>query len=252
MFFIIFEVKLNYNFKNTLLKMKTNFLTKILFMSLLTLFGSQLSAQDWANLKRYQAENDSLAIPAKNEARVVFMGNSITQQWKETHSQFFKENPFICRGISGQTTPQMLIRFRQDVIALHPKVVVILAGTNDIAGNTGPSTLQMIMDNLSSMAEVAKANGIHVVLSSVLPASDYPWKHGMEPNVKIPKLNDMIKAYCGKKGFIYLDYFAKMNDGKNGMIAEYTTDGVHCSVKGYELMESMVVPAIEKALKTKI
>jgi lysophospholipase L1-like esterase len=232
--------------------MKTNFTAKILFMSLLTMFSLQLNAQDWANLKRYQAENDSLVVPAKNETRVVFMGNSITQGWKEKHPDFFKNNPYICRGISGQTTPQMLIRFRQDVIALNPKVVVILAGTNDIAGNTGPSTLEMIMDNLSSMAELAKANGIHVVLSSVLPAFEYPWKKGMEPNVKIPKLNVLIKAYCEKHGIIYLDYFAKMNDGNNGMIAEYTTDGVHCTSKGYDLMESLVVPAIEKALKTKL
>jgi len=232
--------------------MKTNFFTKILFMSLLAMFGLQLNAQDWANLKRYQSENDSLTLYVKNETRVVFMGNSITQQWKEKHPGFFKNNPYICRGISGQTTPQMLVRFRQDVIALHPKVVVILAGTNDIAGNTGPSTLEMIMDNLSSMAELARANGIHVVLSSVLPAYDYPWKHGMEPNIKIPKLNFLIKAYCEKHGIVYLDYFAKMNDGNNGMIAEYTTDGVHCTAKGYDLMESMVVPAIEKALKTKL
>jgi len=180
------------------------------------------------------------------------MGNSITQQWKEKHPEFFKNNPYICRGISGQTTPQMLVRFRQDVISLQPKVVVILAGTNDIAGNTGPSTLEMIMDNLSSMAELARANGIHVVLSSVLPAYDYPWKHGMEPNVKIPKMNVLIKTYCEKHGIVYLDYFAKMNNGNNGMIAEYTTDGVHCTSKGYDLMESLVVPAIEKALKTKL
>jgi lysophospholipase L1-like esterase len=217
---------------------------------LLSFFNS--NAQDWANLKRYQSENDSLAVPVKNESRVVFMGNSITQQWKEKHPEFFKNNPYICRGISGQTTPQMLVRFRQDVIALHPKVVVILAGTNDIAGNTGPSTLEMIMDNLSCMAELAKANGIRVVLSSVLPAYDYPWRHGLEPNVKIPKLNVLIKRYCEMHGVIYLDYFAKMNDGNNGMIAEYTTDGVHCTSKGYDLMESMVVPAIEKALKAKL
>ena len=179
------------------------------------------------------------------------MGNSITQGWVETHPDFFKNNPYIGRGISGQTSPQMLVRFRQDVIALQPKVVVILAGTNDIAGNTGPSTLEMIMDNLSSMAEIAASNKIKVVLCSVLPVSDYPWRKGKEPNIKIPQLNEMIKSYCIKKGFIYLDYFSAMNDGKNGMIAEYTTDGVHCTAKGYELMESLVQPAIQKALKNK-
>ena len=231
--------------------MRTNFLIKCLFMSILSFISLQLNAQDWANLKGYQNENAALTAPAKGENRVVFIGNSITQGWKETHPNFFSENPFIDRGISGQTTPQMLIRFRQDVIALQPKVVVVLAGTNDIAGNTGPSTLEMIMDNLSSMADVANANKIKVILCSVLPAYDYPWKKGMEPNIKIPKLNKMIKAYCEKKGFYYLDFFSEMNDGNNGMIAEFTTDGVHCTANGYDKMESMVKPAIEKALKTK-
>jgi lysophospholipase L1-like esterase len=210
-----------------------------------------VNAQDWADLKRYQSENDSLPILKPNENRVVFMGNSITQGWKEKHPVFFKINPYIDRGISGQTTPQMLIRFRQDVIALHPKVVVILAGTNDIAGNTGPSTLEMIMDNLASMAELAQANKIKVILCSVLPAFDYPWKKGMEPNIKIPKLNELIKSYCSKNDIYYLDYFKEMNDGNNGMISALTTDGVHCTLEGYAKMESMVVPAIEKVLKMK-
>ncbi len=217
--------------------------------SFFSIFNS--NAQDWANLKRYQDENEALTTPVKIENRVVFMGNSITQGWKETHPDFFTVNPFIDRGISGQTTPQMLIRFRQDVIALQPKVVVILAGTNDIAGNTGPSTLEMIMDNLSSMAEVAQANHIKVILCSVLPAYDYPWKKGMEPNIKIPKLNGMIKAYCEKKGFLYLDFFSAMANDQNGMIAEYTLDGVHCTSKGYDVMESLVKPAIKEVLKKK-
>lgn len=228
----------------------TNLTKKILFCSVffLTLYTN---AQDWANLKRYQSENRDLQAPTKSENRVVFMGNSITQGWKEKHPDFFIKNPYIDRGISGQTTPQMLIRFRQDVIALQPKVVIILAGTNDIAGNTGPSTLEMIMDNISSMAEIAAANKIKVVLCSVLPAYEYPWRKGMEPNIKIPLLNEMIKTYALRKNFVYLDYFSAMTDGKNGMKAEYTTDGVHCSSKGYDLMESMVQPAIQKALKNK-
>lgn len=225
--------------------------TKLFFICVLLLSSLFSNAQDWANLKRYQAENAELKMPLKGEKRVVFMGNSITQGWKEKHPDFFTQNPYIDRGISGQTTPQMLIRFRQDVIALQPKVVVILAGTNDIAGNTGPSTLEMIVDNIASMAEIAAANKIKVVLCSVLPAYDYPWRKGMEPNIRIPKLNEMIKAYATRKGFVYLDYFSAMNDGNNGMKAEYTTDGVHCSSKGYDLMESMVQPAIQKALKNK-
>lgn len=228
----------------------TNLKKKLLLYSFL-LLTFHTNAQDWANLKRYQSENETLAVPSKTENRVVFIGNSITQGWKEKHPDFFTQNPYIDRGISGQTTPQMLIRFRQDVIALQPNVVVILAGTNDIAGNTGPSTLEMIVDNIASMAEIAAANKIKVVLCSVLPAYNYPWRKGMEPNIRIPKLNEMIKAYATRKGFVYLDYFSAMNDGNNGMKAEYTTDGVHCTSKGYDLMESMVQPAIQKALKNK-
>lgn len=160
----------------------------LLFISLFLLAGN-LPAQDWANLKQFQNDNAALGAPAKGEKRVVFMGNSITIGWLNNCPEFFKDRPYINRGISGQTTPQMLLRFRQDVIDLQPKAVVILAGTNDIAGNTGPSTLEMIEDNLASMAQLAKANGIKVILCSVLPAFDYPWRPGMEPNVKIPELN---------------------------------------------------------------
>src|SRR5665647_2458363 len=183
--------------------MKTNNLLKvfIMFSFLFSLFN--VNAQDWANLKRYQDENAVVPVLGKTENRVVFMGNSITEQWKDKRPEFFVQNPYICRGISGQTTPQMLVRFRQDVIALQPKVVVILAGTNDIAGNTGPSTLEMIEDNLASMAEIAAANGIRVVLSSVLPVFDYPWKPGIEPAGKIVSLNAWIKTYCENKGFTY-------------------------------------------------
>lgn len=212
---------------------------------------AQKQPQDWANLKRYQYENDSLLKLPIPKNRVIFMGNSITQGWKKTRPEFFHSNPYLCRGISGQTTPQMLLRFRQDVIQLKPKVVVILAGTNDIAGNTGPSTLEMILDNIMSMAELAVANNIHPILCSVLPAYDYPWRAGKEPNIKIPQLNDMIKGYAKKKGFTYVDYFSFMVDDKNGMIAEYTTDGVHCTSKGYEVMEQIIVPEINRLWKKK-
>lgn len=211
----------------------------------------EVEAQDWANLQFYKVQNDTvLSLPIPKD-RVVFMGNSITQGWKDTHPEFFTKNPYLDRGISGQTTPQMLLRFRQDVINLKPKVVVILAGTNDIAGNTGPSTLEMIMNNIASMAELAKANGIQPVLCSVLPAFDYPWKHGMEPNIKIPKLNELIKAYAKKMNFIYVDYFTPMAEPNNAMKAELTYDGVHCTSKGYDVMESIIVPVIQKALKRK-
>lgn len=216
---------------------------------LLSLTGIGAQDQDWANLKHYQPENKDLLDSGK-QTQVVFMGNSITQGWKDTHPDFFSTNPYVCRGISGQTTPQMLIRFKQDVVALHPKVVVILAGTNDIAGNTGPSTLEMILDNISSMAEIATENHIKVIICSVLPAYDYPWVKGKEPNIKIPLLNTMLKNYCQEKGYKYLDYFNAMVNDKNGMIAEYTYDGVHCTSKGYDVMESLVVPAIEKVIKS--
>jgi len=222
---------------------------KFLYMAALIFNSIFASSQDWANLKRYQAENESLAAPSKNEKRVVFMGNSITQGWKSADPDFFETNPYICRGISGQTTPQMLIRFQQDVVKLQPKVVVILAGTNDIAGNTGPSTLEMIMDNLSSMASIAAAHNIKVIMCSVLPAYEYPWRKGLEPNILIPKLNEMIKVYCEKHKLIYLDYFSAMNDGNNGLRPELTTDGVHCTLEGYKIMESLVKPAIAKAYK---
>ena len=218
-------------------------------MSTLLFSGLELNAQDWPNLERFRAENATLSKPAEGENRVVFMGNSITQGWVEKRADFFKNNPYVNRGISGQTTPQMLIRFRQDVIALQPKVVVILAGTNDIAGNTGPSTLEMIEDNLASMAELANANGIKVILSSVLPVLDYPWKKGLEPAEKIVTLNTWMKAYCEKKGFIYLDYFTSMADERHGMKAELSYDGVHANVAGYKIMEPLVQAAIQQALK---
>ena len=210
------------------------------------LFG--LKAQDWANLKRYQTENEEIGLPAKNEKRVVFMGNSITEGWKKANPDFFSENSYICRGISGQTTPQMLIRFRQDVVDLKPKAVVILAGTNDIAGNTGPSTLEMIMDNLKSMAEIADENDIEVILCSVLPVKQYRWKPEIAATQKVVDLNAMIKAYCKKKGFFYLDYFSAMATDENFMIPEYTTDEVHVTPAGYAVMEEMVRKAIKKVL----
>ena len=209
---------------------------------------SILNAQDWAQLEHFRSANKELPDVKTNENRVVFMGNSITIGWSSQQPEFFEGKPYVNRGISGQTTPQMLVRFRQDVIDLKPKVVVILAGTNDIAGNTGPSTLEMISDNLMSMAELAEANGIKVVLCSVLPAFDYPWRKGLKPNEKIPALNNMIKAYSERKGFVYLDYFSAMTDGNNGLREDLGSDGVHPNKKGYELMAPLAEKAIAKAL----
>jgi len=203
---------------------------------------------DWAYLKRYQQENAQLA-PSND--RVVFMGNSITEGWAKLFPTQFPGKPYIGRGISGQTTPQMLVRFRQDVIALKPKVVVILAGTNDIAGNTGPSTIEMIEDNLASMTEVAQANGIRVVLSSVLPVYDYPWKPGLEPAAKIMALNAWMKDYASKRGATYLDYHSAMQDERHGMRADLAYDGVHPNEAGYRVMASLAERAIQEALRRK-
>jgi len=179
------------------------------------------------------------------------MGNSITDFWIVSDSAFFSGKSYLDRGISGQTTPQMLLRFRQDVISLQPEVVVILAGINDIAGNTGPSTLEMIEDNFSSMVEIAHANGIKVVLSSVLPAYDFPWHPGMEPAEKVVKLNSWIKSYAESHNCVYLDYFTSMSDEKHALKSDLSTDGVHPNKAGYKVMEPLAEIAIQKALKLK-
>jgi lysophospholipase L1-like esterase len=206
---------------------------------------------DWAYLKRYQAENAALGPPRRGENRVVFMGNSITEGWAKYFPSMFPGKPYVNRGISGQTTPQMLVRFRQDVIALHPAVVVILAGTNDIAGNTGPSTIEMIEDNLASMAELAKANGIAVVLSAVLPVFDYPWRPGLEPAPKIIALNTWMKEYASTHGAVYLDYHTPMADERQGMKADLASDGVHPNEAGYRIMAPLAEKAIAAALARK-
>ncbi|MBM1106887.1 SGNH/GDSL hydrolase family protein [Aurantibacter crassamenti] len=214
----------------------------------LTLVSTSQAQDDWANLKKFQENNMTIGAPSVYENRVVFMGNSITIGWINSRPEFFKDKPFINRGISGQTTPQMLLRFRQDVIDLKPKVVVILAGTNDIAGNTGPMTLEQILDNIKTMCEAAEANNIKVVLSSVLPAFDYPWRPGLKPNEKIPALNKMIAAYAKESGHVYLDYFSAMADERNGLPKKYANDEVHPTPEGYSVMEPMVEKAIATAL----
>lgn len=218
--------------------------------SLLITFATNYgTAQDWPNLAEFEVANSTLEAPKEGEDRVVFMGNSITIGWINSRPEFFEGKAWINRGIGGQTTPQMLVRFRQDVIDLKPKVVVLLAGTNDIAGNTGPSTIPMIMDNIKGMAEMAHANGIKVILSSTLPAYDYPWKTGLKPAPKIIALNKMIKEYCDEKGHIYLDYFSAMVDERDGLPKKYAEDEVHPTVAGYKVMEPLVEAAIAQTLQ---
>ncbi len=213
-------------------------------------FNQWLQAKDdWANLSRYQNANMDLKNMGKVDNRVVFMGNSITDAWIKWSPEFFEGKDFIDRGISGQTTPQMLIRFRPDVIDLQPELVLILAGTNDIAGNTGPSTPEMIQGNIASMAELAKSNDIKVILCSVLPVYDYPWRPGLEPAEKIIALNEWIKKYARKNKFTYLDYYSSLVDDRGGMKAEYSHDGVHPNKEGYKIMEELAQKTIDKVLK---
>ncbi|WP_136465291.1 SGNH/GDSL hydrolase family protein [Flagellimonas onchidii] len=226
------------------------FKTKIRILLVLSLFGllKTSNAQDWANLQKYQEANASLLSLSEEENRVVFIGNSITEGWSSAHPDFFEGKPYVNRGISGQTTPQMLLRFRQDVIDLQPKVVVILAGTNDIAGNTGPMTLRQIRDNILSMVELAEINGIRPIICSILPAYDYPWRPGLKPNEKIPRLNLMLQKMAREKNLVYLDYFSAMTDERNGLSKELAEDGVHPTKKGYEIMEGLAEKAIRVAL----
>lgn len=212
---------------------------------------------DWPNLARYRQANAELAPVASNENRVVFMGDSITDNWDKVGSPwipglkpFFPGKPYVDRGISGQTTPQMLVRFRPDVIDLKPKVVLILAGINDIAGNTGPIPLESTEENIASMAELARANGIRVVLSSALPASKLPWRPSVTDVVeKVAALNQWIKDYASKNGLVYLDYFTAMNDGHGGLKPELALDAVHPNAAGYGVMAPLAEMAIQKALE---
>lgn len=208
------------------------------------------SKMDWANLNKYAADNQTLMASASGK-RVVFMGNSITEGWRRADSSFFTAHPYIDRGISGQTTPQMLIRFRPDVIDLKPAVVVILAGINDIAENTGPITIEHIFGNIVSMAELAKANHIRVVICSVMPAHDFPWRPGIDPVQKIIQLNSMLKSYCERNKIVYCDYYTAMVDENKALKKELTYDGVHPTLAGYEVMEPIVEKAIARALKEK-
>ena len=211
--------------------------------------GMQQRLSDWPNLARYREAN--ARVPAKQAGvpRVLFYGDSITQLWGEKDpAQFFPGKGYLNRGISGQTTPQMLLRFRQDVIALQPDVVLILAGTNDIAGNTGPSTQAMIEDNLHAMVELARAHGIRVVLASVLPVSEYRWMPGIEPAPKVRALNAALKQYADAQGLVYLDYYTAMANAAGGLDPALAADGVHPTAKGYAVMAPLAERAIERAL----
>ena len=217
----------------------------------------QARLNDFANFARYREANSKLTPPAKGEQRVVFMGDSITDSWKL--EQYFPGAPYVNRGISGQTTSQMLLRFRPDVIALKPKVVVILAGTNDISGNTGPITIEAIAGNITSMVDLAHANGINVVLASVMPVSDYNKNtqgHQIvqtvrRPPAQIDALNKLLKQMAAERRLVYLDYFSAMADEKGLLKPDIASDGLHPNAKGYELIKPLAENAIKAALKMK-
>lgn len=206
------------------------------------------TAQDWANLNKYKKNNKTILPLKPRQKQIVFIGDSITEFWSVINPEFFIGKHYINRGISGQTTPQMLIRFKPDVIALKPDIVVLLAGINDIAGNTGHSTIEMVVDNIFSMAELAKAYQIKVILCSVLPAFDFPWAIGLQPAEKIVNLNKLIQQYADANGILYLDYHGAMVDERSGLKAIYSEDGVHPNKTGYEVMNLLAEKAIEKVL----
>ncbi|OKL42063.1 SGNH/GDSL hydrolase family protein [Pontibacter flavimaris] len=220
---------------------------KLLFL-LTLLITTAAHAQDWPNLNKYKASNEEI-IASSKYPKAVFMGNSITEGWWQQRPEFFAKHDLVGRGIGGQTTPQMLVRFTPDVIDLKPKVVVILAGTNDIAGNTGPSSVKMITDNLAAMAQLAKANGIKVVLSSILPVKEYPWSKDADAVGMIAQVNAWMKQYAAEQGFVYLDYFPQMADEEQGLKKVYSGDGVHPNLEGYAVMEPLVLKAVEDALQ---
>jgi lysophospholipase L1-like esterase len=202
---------------------------------------------DWAQLSYYRDANAAVPRLAEGEQRVVFYGASIVQFWK-TRGAFFPRRPYIDRGISGQTTAQMLVRFRQDVIDLHPRAVVILGGTNDVAGNMGRMTPEMTEGNWQSMAELAKANGIAVIFATITPSTDFPWRRGLKPAEKIRALNAWLKDYCASHGVTYLDVYSVLTDEAGGMKEGLSLDGVHPNAKGYALMEPLTQAAIDRAL----
>lgn len=224
------------------------FLSYCLFAGM---FVNAQSAVDFANLTKYKDDNASI-LSSKKKVDVIFMGNSITEGWVKTHPEFFSENNYTGRGISGQTTSQMLLRFQSDVIALKPKLVVINAGTNDIAQNTGIYDPDFTFNNIKAMADIAQNNGIKVIIASVLPAAAFPWRKEItEVSQKVDALNNRLKQYAGSNKFIFVDYNMAMRDAKGGMREGLSKDGIHPVPAGYAIMEPMIKNAINKTLGKK-
>jgi len=220
----------------------------IYILTSLVILSNHVNAQMMINLNKYKEENSSLGLPKQGENRIVFMGNSITEDWKSLSPNFFLDNNYVNRGIGGETSTQMLLRFRSDVINLKPSAVVILAGINDIAENQGPISIPDIARNIFFMSQLASENNIKVILCSVLPAYDFPWRPGLNPKDKVISLNDLIQKHAQEKSFEYVDYFSSMVDERNGLIKEYGNDEVHPNLEGYRVMESIIQKSINKVL----
>ena len=220
----------------------------IYILTSLVILSNYVNAQMMINLNKYKEENSSLGLPKQGENRIVFMGNSITEDWKSLSPNFFLDNNYVNRGIGGETSTQMLLRFRSDVINLKPSAVVILAGINDIAENQGPISIPDIARNIFFMSQLASENNIKVILCSVLPAYDFPWRPGLNPKDKVISLNDFIQKHAQEKSFEYVDYFSSMVDERKGLIKEYGNDEVHPNLEGYRVMESIIQKSINKVL----
>lgn len=220
--------------------MKKIALFPLLFVAIVTF----AETKDWAQFERYESKNESLTVRPK----VVFMGNSITDCWADTVPAFFADNNFVGRGISGQVSSQMLVRFQEDVISLQPKVVVICCGTNDIAQNNGYISLEHILQNIKSMCELARANKIKPVVCSTLPAKRFKWRPEMKPANDIIRLNEMIKEYAKENKIPYVDYHFALKDEENGLPLKYSKDGVHPNAQGYAVMERVIMPILKKVL----
>ena len=218
---------------------------KLILLFIITCITSSIIAQDWANLERFKEENTSIMQEEITGKRIVFMGNSITEGWSTFDSVFFSENQFINRGIGGQTTPQMLLRFKQDVIDIKANTVIVLAGINDIAENTGPISLKQILGNIISMCELANQNNIRVTLCSVLPANKFPWEPKINPTHNVIDLNEMLLDYANSKSITYVDYYSKMVDDKQGLISAYGYDPVHPNLEGYVIMKHILSEVLE-------
>lgn len=224
--------------------MKRNIILFLSIVSIACSLSAQIRNGDWAQLCFYAEKNSRMATTPD----VVFMGNSITEIWGDTVPEFFTDNNYACRGISGQTSSQMLVRFRPDVINLHPKAVVICCGTNDIAENNGLISNENILNNIMSMCQLAEANNITPVLCSILPCNYFKWRKDLKPARRIVEMNRMIKEFAQSKGYEYVNYYDSLCNGNGGMIPEYTYDRCHPTRKGYDIMMPIIQNALTRVL----